>query len=113
MRGCNQMTSLTSPHHMAVARVTVDSDDLVLRYEVNSDALQFSFLDASWTPASWQFRDVGIDFFFFGQKGCYVVDGGEVFRACQNSCQTSRQTLRRHFGRSLYIFLRILGLPNT
>ena len=53
---------------MAVARVTVDSDDLVLRYEVNSDALQFSFLDASWTPASWQFRDVGIDLFFFLDK---------------------------------------------
>lgn len=69
MRGCNQMTSLTSPHHMAVARVTVDSDDHVLRYEVNSDALQFSFLDASWTPASWQFRDVGIDLFFFDKKG--------------------------------------------
>ncbi len=51
---------MTSHDHLTTWRycVTVGSDEDVLRYEVNSDALQFSFLDASWTPASWQFTDV-------------------------------------------------------
>lgn len=30
-----------------------------------------------------------------------MVEVVEVFRACQNFCQTSRQTLTRHFGRSI------------
>ena len=47
-----QLVVGTGSRRAQVFVVTAGSDASE-RYEVNADALEFSFLDASWTPAAW------------------------------------------------------------